>query len=127
MFNLDRFRKAQDAPHAGFAVALRELQTGRKAGHWIGCSGLRLLHLDRSVSEPAEPLTPASRTLASRRPLPARAPTPRYSRMRVPRPARPLTLTLSPSGGEGIETAPSPSARERVGVRVAPVFTHGPG
>ncbi|MGH7315642.1 MAG: hypothetical protein ACREJS_05210, partial [Candidatus Rokuibacteriota bacterium] len=28
--------------------------------------------------------------------------------MHVPRLARPLTLTLSPSGGEGIETAPSP-------------------
>jgi hypothetical protein len=47
--------------------------------------------------------------------------------MRVPRPARPLTPTLSPSGGEGIERAPSPSVRERVGVRVAPVFTHSPG
>src|SRR5262252_4859444 len=32
-------------------------------------------------------------------------------------PARPLTLTLSPSGGEGIG-APSPSLRERAGVRV---------
>jgi hypothetical protein len=40
---------------------------------------------------------------------------------------RPLTLSLSPSGGEGIETTPSPSARERVGVRVAQVFTHSPG
>jgi hypothetical protein len=39
----------------------------------------------------------------------------------------PLTLSLSPSGGEGIETTPSPSARERVGVRVAHVFTHSPG
>ena len=37
---------------------------------------------------------------------------------------RPLTLALSPSGGEGIETPPSPSARERVGVRGAHVFTH---
>jgi len=27
----------------------------------------------------------------------------------------PLTLSLSPFGGEGIETAPSPSPRERVG------------
>ena len=45
---------------------------------------------------------------------------------RVPRPAGPLTLTLSPCGGEGIETAPSPSARERVGVRVALVFTQSP-
>ncbi len=46
--------------------------------------------------------------------------------MCIPRPARPLALTLSPSGGEGIETAPSPSARERAGVRVAAVFTHSP-
>jgi len=38
---------------------------------------------------------------------------------------RPLTLSLSPSGGEGIETAP-PSERERVGVRVAYAFTHNP-
>ena len=30
----------------------------------------------------------------------------------------PLTQTLSPSGGEGIEMAPSPSVRERAGVRV---------
>jgi hypothetical protein len=50
-----------------------------------------------------------------------------YSRTRGPRPMRPLTLSLSPSGGEGIETTPSPSARERVGVRVAQVFTHSPG
>lgn len=35
MFNLDRFRVAQDASHAGFAVALRELQAGRKTSHWI--------------------------------------------------------------------------------------------
>jgi len=40
---------------------------------------------------------------------------------------RPLTLSLSPAGGEGIETAPSPSERERVGVRVAPGFTDKPG
>jgi len=56
---------------------------------------------------------------------------------------RPLTLSLSPSGGEGIETAPSPSSRERVAVRaetlassgearaervrVAHVFTDNPG
>jgi len=50
-----------------------------------------------------------------------------YSRTRVPRPMRPLTLSLSPSGGEGIETAPSPSSIKRVGVRVAPVFTHEAG
>ena len=49
-----------------------------------------------------------------------------YSRTRARRPMRPFTLSLSPSGGEGIETTPSPSARERVGVRVAQVFTHSP-
>ena len=35
MPNLDRFRDAQDKPHAGFAAALRELQAGRKTSHWI--------------------------------------------------------------------------------------------
>jgi uncharacterized protein (DUF1810 family) len=33
--SLDRFRQAQDAPHAGFSAALRELRAGRKTGHWI--------------------------------------------------------------------------------------------
>jgi uncharacterized protein (DUF1810 family) len=35
MDKLDRFRQAQDAPHAGYAAALRELQAGEKTGHWI--------------------------------------------------------------------------------------------
>jgi uncharacterized protein (DUF1810 family) len=35
MFNLDRFRDAQDAPQAGFAAALHELRAGRKTSHWI--------------------------------------------------------------------------------------------
>ena len=35
MFNLARFRQAQDASHAGFAAALSELEAGRKTGHWI--------------------------------------------------------------------------------------------
>src|SRR6266536_226824 len=35
MFDLDRFRRAQDAPRAGFAAALRELRSGRKTSHWI--------------------------------------------------------------------------------------------
>ena len=35
MDNLDRFRQAQDAPHAGYAAALRELRAGEKTGHWI--------------------------------------------------------------------------------------------
>ena len=36
----------------------------------------------------------------------------------------PLTLALSPSGGEGIESAPSPSSIKRVGVRVS-VWSRG--
>jgi uncharacterized protein (DUF1810 family) len=35
MYDLDRFRKAQDAPHDGFATALAELRAGRKRSHWI--------------------------------------------------------------------------------------------
>ena len=52
---------------------------------------------------------------------------PLHAQARVPPPALPLTLSLSPSGGEGIETAPSPSERERVGVRGADLFTHNAG
>jgi uncharacterized protein (DUF1810 family) len=48
MFNLDRFRDAQDAPHAGFAVALRELQAGRKTSHWIWYVFPQLTGLGRS-------------------------------------------------------------------------------
>ena len=33
--NLDRFRDAQNKPHAGFAQALAELSAGRKTRHWI--------------------------------------------------------------------------------------------
>ena len=32
---LERFRVAQDDPHAGFAAALDELRSGGKRGHWI--------------------------------------------------------------------------------------------
>jgi uncharacterized protein (DUF1810 family) len=35
MGRLDRFHEAQADLHAGFATALRELQAGRKTGHWI--------------------------------------------------------------------------------------------
>src|SRR5947207_2498527 len=48
MFNLDRFRDAQDAPHAGFAAALRELQAGRKTSHWIWYVFPQLAGLGRS-------------------------------------------------------------------------------
>ncbi len=46
--NLDRFRDAQDAPHAGFAEALRGLQAGRKTGHWIWYVFPQLAGLGRS-------------------------------------------------------------------------------
>lgn len=32
---LERFIRAQDSPHFGFATALRELETDGKRGHWI--------------------------------------------------------------------------------------------
>src|SRR6267142_5739646 len=48
MFNLDRFRDAQDAPHAGFTVAFRELQAGRKTSHWIWYVFPQLAGLGRS-------------------------------------------------------------------------------
>ena len=48
MDKLDRFRQAQDAPHTGYAVALRELQAGRKTGHWIWYVFPQLAGLGRS-------------------------------------------------------------------------------
>ena len=35
MFDLDRFKRAQDRPLDGFDTALGELQAGRKRSHWI--------------------------------------------------------------------------------------------
>jgi len=35
VFDLDRFRQAQESAHGGFADALRELRAGRKTSHWI--------------------------------------------------------------------------------------------
>jgi uncharacterized protein (DUF1810 family) len=35
MTQLERFKSAQNSPHAGFASALDEIRTGRKTGHWI--------------------------------------------------------------------------------------------
>jgi uncharacterized protein (DUF1810 family) len=49
MSTLDRFRQAQDASHAGFAVALRELQRGRKTSHWIWYVFPQLAGLGRSA------------------------------------------------------------------------------
>jgi uncharacterized protein (DUF1810 family) len=46
--SLDRFRTAQDASDAGFAVALRELQRGRKTSHWIWYVFPQLAGLGRS-------------------------------------------------------------------------------
>jgi uncharacterized protein (DUF1810 family) len=48
MSNLDRFRTAQESPHAGFAAALRELRAGRKTGHWIWYVFPQLAGLGRS-------------------------------------------------------------------------------
>ena len=48
MPSLDRFRRAQDAGDAGFAVALRELQAGRKSTHWIWYVFPQLAGLGRS-------------------------------------------------------------------------------
>jgi uncharacterized protein (DUF1810 family) len=48
MLDLDRFRQAQDTPHAGYAVALRELQAGEKTGHWIWYVFPQLAGLGRS-------------------------------------------------------------------------------
>jgi uncharacterized protein (DUF1810 family) len=46
--DLERFRAAQDSPHAGFGVALRELRAGRKTGHWIWYVFPQLAGLGRS-------------------------------------------------------------------------------
>lgn len=48
MDKLDRFRQAQDAPHAGYAVALHELQAGEKTSHWIWYVFPQLAGLGRS-------------------------------------------------------------------------------
>ena len=50
MSGLDRFRHAQDARHAGFAVALRELHAGRKTTHWIWYVFPQLAGLGRSTT-----------------------------------------------------------------------------
>ncbi|HSB41077.1 MAG TPA: DUF1810 family protein [Methylomirabilota bacterium] len=47
---LQRFREAQDRPHAGFQAALRELQAGRKTGHWIWYIFPQLAGLGRSTT-----------------------------------------------------------------------------
>lgn len=35
MYDLERFKKAQQHPHAGLATALAEIQAGQKQSHWI--------------------------------------------------------------------------------------------
>jgi uncharacterized protein (DUF1810 family) len=47
MFDLGRFRKAQDG-NPGFTEALRELRTGAKTGHWIWYVFPQLRGLGRS-------------------------------------------------------------------------------
>lgn len=34
-YNLDRFLIAQNSPYCGYALALAEMQAGRKVSHWI--------------------------------------------------------------------------------------------
>ncbi|HBH03381.1 MAG: hypothetical protein A2W08_17625 [Candidatus Rokubacteria bacterium RBG_16_73_20] len=48
MPDLDRFRRAQEDPHAGFAAALAELRAGRKTSHWIWYVFPQLAGLGRS-------------------------------------------------------------------------------
>jgi uncharacterized protein (DUF1810 family) len=48
MPELERFKRAQDRPHAGFAAAMAELGAGRKTGHWIWYVFPQLSGLGRS-------------------------------------------------------------------------------
>jgi uncharacterized protein (DUF1810 family) len=48
MFDLDRFKQAQAAPHAGIATAMAELRAGRKTSHWIWYVFPQLAGLGRS-------------------------------------------------------------------------------
>ena len=48
MSDLDRFKQAQDSPHAGYATALTELRAGRKTSHWIWSVFPQLRGLGRS-------------------------------------------------------------------------------
>jgi uncharacterized protein (DUF1810 family) len=48
--HLERFKRAQDEPHAGLATALAELRAGRKTGHWIWYVFPQLSGLGRSES-----------------------------------------------------------------------------
>ena len=61
MTRLDRFRDAQADPHAGFTAALRELEAGRKTGHWIwyvfpqlGGLGQSMTAVHYGLADPAE-------------------------------------------------------------------------
>ena len=47
-FDLDRFRRAQDAPNGGFDTALAELRAGQKQSHWIWYVFPQLAGLGRS-------------------------------------------------------------------------------
>jgi uncharacterized protein (DUF1810 family) len=48
MWDLDRFKQAQDSRHAGHATALAELRAGRKTSHWIWYVFPQLRGLGRS-------------------------------------------------------------------------------
>src|SRR3972149_6117320 len=58
MPDLDRFRRAQEDPHAGFAAALAELRAGRKTSHWIWYVFPQLAGLGRAPT--ATPFAPAA-------------------------------------------------------------------
>jgi len=45
---LDRFRAAQNSPHAGFEAAFEEVRSGAKTGHWIWYVFPQLAGLGRS-------------------------------------------------------------------------------
>lgn len=53
MSTLARFIAAQDDPDAGFTVALREIETGGKKGHWIWYVFPQVAGLGRSVMSQA--------------------------------------------------------------------------
>ncbi|ATC65469.1 hypothetical protein CMV30_16800 [Nibricoccus aquaticus] len=46
--SLERFKKAQDDPNSGFAIALAEMQAGKKTSHWIWYVLPQLASLGRS-------------------------------------------------------------------------------
>jgi uncharacterized protein (DUF1810 family) len=64
MFDLKRFKDAQDSVAAGIADALRELRAGRKTGHWIWYVFPQLAGLGRSPTAIRYGLSGADETAA---------------------------------------------------------------